>query len=390
MENIIKDMETWLINIRRDFHQYPELGYEEFRTSQKIKEYLLEMGITSHAIAQTGIYADIKGEDSSIKIALRADIDALPIQDNKQCSYHSTIDGKMHACGHDVHTTILLGVAKVLSNIKPPCDIRLMFQPAEETDGGAEPMINEGVLDGVHGVLGLHVDPSLPVGQIGIKYGVMNAASDMITIKLHGKSGHGAYPSQGVDTIVMAASVILNLQTIISRNIDGRESAVLSLGVIKGGTARNVIADRVEIEGTIRTLNPSIREYINERVEEVIHTIAESFGGRGEYIRKKGYTALINHDNVVDLIKENGTKFLGEGKVFVKQVPNMGVEDFAYFLEVVPGAFYYLGVGNEQKGITAAIHNENFDIDESALKIGVKMQLLNINSFYNYLKSVSI
>ncbi len=388
MNDSIKKIEPWLIEVRRDFHKHPELGYEEFRTSQKIKEYLQEMGLTPIAIAKTGVYADIKGKDSSIKIAIRADIDALPIQDNKDCPYKSTVAGKMHACGHDAHTTIVLGIASILSKNPPPCDIRLMFQPAEETIGGAEPMIKEGVLEGVHGVLGLHVDPHIEVGHIGIKYGVMNASSDMITIILRGKSGHGAYPVETVDAVVMAAAVIQNLQTIISRNVDAREAAVLSLGSIHGGTARNVIADEVIIEGTIRTLNPEVREYINERMVEVIDATTKAFGGTGEYIRNKGYTSLINHDFVVDLIKENGIQLLGEDKVTTKKFPNMGVEDFAYFIEKTPGAFFNLGVGNKARKITASVHNENFDIDEKALALGVEMQLINIDAFYQYFSNL--
>ena len=387
MKEKIKLIEKWLIDIRRDFHQHPELGFEEFRTSAKIKEYLTQMGLEVHHIAKTGIYADIKGEDSSLKIALRADIDALPIQDNKTCSYCSTIAGKMHACGHDAHTTILLGVAKILSQTPPPCDIRLMFQPAEETDGGALPMIEEGVLEGVNGVLGLHVDTEIPVGQIAIKHGAMNASSDMITIKLFGKSGHAAYPDKGVDTIVMAASLIQNLQTIISRNIDGRTSAVLSLGTIHGGVARNVIADSVVIEGTIRTLDPVVREYINKKVEKMILDTASLFGGRGEYIRQQGYTSLINHDSVVDIIKSVGAVILGAENVITKKLPNMGVEDFAYFLEEREGAFFYLGVGNKSKNISAPGHDKDFDIDEDALILGVELQLANINAFYQHLRS---
>ena len=387
MKEKIKLIEKWLIDIRRDFHQHPELGFEEFRTSAKIEEYLTQMGLEVYHIAKTGIYADIKGEDSSLKIALRADIDALPIQDNKTCSYRSTIAGKMHACGHDAHTTILLGVAKILSQTPPPCDIRLMFQPAEETDGGALPMIEEGVLEGVNGVLGLHVDTEIPVGQIAIKHGAMNASSDMITIKLFGKSGHAAYPDKGVDTIVMAASLIQNLQTIISRNIDGRTSAVLSLGTIHGGVARNVIADSVVIEGTIRTLDPVVREYINKKVEKMISDTASLFGGTGEYIRQQGYTSLINHDSVVDIIKSVGATILGTENVITKKLPNMGVEDFAYFLEEREGAFFYLGVGNKSKNISAPGHDKDFDIDENALILGVELQLANINAFYQHLRS---
>ncbi len=380
-------LNQWLVGVRRDFHQHPELGFEEVRTSSKIKEYLTEMGLSPKGIAKTGVVADIKGEDSSVMIALRADIDALPIQDKKECPYKSTIDGKMHACGHDAHTTILLGVAKVLSENIPPCDVRLIFQPAEETDGGAVPMIEQGVLEGVHGILGLHVDSELPCGQIAIKYGAMNASSDMITIELFGKKGHGAYPSSGIDAIVMASAVIQNLQTIISRNIDARESAVLSLGTINGGDARNVIADYVRIEGTIRTLNPEVREFVNQKAEQIVTDTAKMYGGKGNYIRNYGYTSLINHDNVVDIVKSSGDELLGVENVITKKQPNMGVEDFAYFVEKCEGAFFYLGTANKDKGIFVSGHTGDFDIDEDSLKIGVDIQLLNIRKFYDYLKT---
>ncbi|MGL4563495.1 MAG: M20 metallopeptidase family protein [Brevinema sp.] len=382
----LKQLHPWLVAIRRDFHQYPELGFEEHRTSQKIQEYLSDMGLIARSIAKTGVIADIPGIDSSITIALRADIDALPIQDQKKCDYASKIDGKMHACGHDAHTTILLGIAHILSKNIPPCNIRLLFQPAEETDGGAVPIINEGGLENVHGILGLHVDSELEKGQIAIKYGAMNASSDMITIEFFGRKGHGAYPSEGIDAVVMASSAILNLQTIISRNIDARESAVLSLGMIKGGNARNVIADYVVIEGTIRTLDPTIREYINKRVEEIIKSTAKMYGGSAKYTRNYGYTSLINHDQVVDIIAETGKEVLGANNVIIKSKANMGVEDFAYYLEKCQGAFFYLGTANTEKNIVVGGHQDHFDIDEDALILGVELQLSNINKFYHMLK----
>lgn len=383
----IQKLHAWMIDVRRDFHKHPELGFEEYRTSKKIKEYLGEMGISSNTIAKTGVIANIPGNDDSITIALRADIDGLPIQDKKSCDYASQIDGKMHACGHDVHTTILLGIAKIFSTTTPPCNIRLLFQPAEETDGGAVPIIEEGGLNNVDGILGLHVDSELDVGQIAIKYDAMNASSDMITIEFFGKKGHGAYPSEGIDAIVMAAAAIQNLQTIISRNLDARESAVLSLGTISGGSARNVISDYVIIEGTIRTLDPSIREYINNRVQEIINSTAKMYGGTAKYTRTLGYTSLINHNHVVDIIKESGEEILGTENVIIKSKPNMGVEDFAYYLEKCQGAFFYLGTGNKQKNIWVNGHNDYFDIDEDALILGVELQISNVIKFYSKLKT---
>lgn len=388
--NSLKPIKNWLIDVRRDFHRHPELSEKEFRTSKKIQQYLSEMSIPYQAgIAGTGVIGNISGTNSDINIALRADIDALPIQDAKTCSYRSTVEGVMHACGHDAHTAIVLGTAKAFSSglVEVPCGIRLIFQPAEETIGGAERMINQGALDGIDGIFGLHVDSSLETGTIGIKYGALNASSDMITIKISGKSGHGAYPAGTADAVVIAAQVVNALQTVISRNIDARETAVLSLGVISGGTARNVVADEVVIEGTIRTLCPKVRAAVNERVRDIVENLPKAFGGHGEYICQPGYTSLINHDFAVDIVKNNAIKLLGSSAVFEKKVPNMGVEDFAYYLEKVPGAFFHLGVGNQQKNITAPGHNKYFDIDENALILGVAMQILNIKSAAGYFRS---
>ncbi|SFB71610.1 amidohydrolase [Brevinema andersonii] len=388
--NSLKPIQNWLIDVRRDFHRHPELSEKEFRTSKKIQQYLSEMNIPYQTgIACTGIIGNISGISSNINIALRADIDALPIQDAKICSYRSTVEGVMHACGHDAHTTILLGTAKAFSSglVEAPCEIRLIFQPAEETIGGAERMIHQGVLDGINGIFGLHVDSSLETGKIGIKYGALNASSDMITIKISGKSGHGAYPADTVDAIVIAAQVINALQTVISRNTDARETAVLSLGVISGGTARNIVADEVVIEGTIRTLCPKVRATVNEKVRDIVETLPKAFGGHGEYTCQPGYTSLINHNFAVDIVKDNAIKLLGNNSVYEKKAPNMGVEDFAYYLEKVPGAFFHLGVGNPKKNITAPGHNKYFDIDEDALILGVAMHILNIKSATEYFRS---
>ncbi|WP_304156812.1 M20 family metallopeptidase [Fusobacterium ulcerans] len=380
-ENVEKEKE-WLINVRRDFHKHPELGQEEFRTMEKICEYLQEMGISyRNKVFKTGVIAEIKGEDQGYTIALRADIDALPIIDKKNTSYASINEGKCHACGHDAHTTI----AKYFSanKIVPPCNIRFLFQPAEETVGGAKPMIQEGALENVNCVFGLHVDEYLPTGHIGIKYGAMNASSDTLKINIYGKSCHGAYPSGGVDAILAASHVMVALQSIVSRNIDARESGVVTIGTIHGGTQGNIIADKVQLVGTLRTLNPEVRKTMLGKIEEIVINVPKAFGGSGEFVREEGYTALINHDKEVDIVKENAVELLGEDNIFEKKTANMGVEDFAYFIENIPGAFFTLGVANKEKGIDAPAHNGLFDIDEDALLVGVEMQLLNIYSAFN-------
>lgn len=377
----VEEIAEWLISVRRDFHSHPELGQQEFRTMNKICEYLDEMGISyKKEVFKTGIIAEIKGENSDYTIALRADIDALPIQDKKNCEYSSKNEGVCHACGHDAHTTIALGVVRYFAKNKiiPPCNLRFFFQPAEETVGGAKPMIKEGALENVNCVFGLHVDEYLETGKIGIKYGAMNASSDTLKIKIKGKSCHGAYPSNGVDAIMVASHVMVALQSIVSRNIDARENGVITLGTIHGGTQGNIIAEEVELVGTLRTLNPEVRKVMLKRIEEIVTQLPIAFGGKGEFIREEGYTALINHDEEVNIIKKNGEMLLGKENIFEKQLANMGVEDFAYFIENTPGAFFTLGIKNEAKGIDSPAHNGAFDIDEEALKIGVILQIMNI------------
>lgn len=377
----VEEIAEWLISVRRDFHSHPELGQQEFRTMNKICEYLDEMGISyKKEVFKTGIIAEIKGENSDYTIALRADIDALPIQDKKNCEYSSKNEGVCHACGHDAHTTIALGVVRYFAKNKiiPPCNLRFFFQPAEETVGGAKPMIKEGALENVNCVFGLHVDEYLETGKIGIKYGAMNASSDTLKIKIKGKSCHGAYPSNGVDAIMVASHVMVALQSIVSRNIDARENGVITLGTIHGGTQGNIIAEEVELVGTLRTLNPEVRKVMLKRIEEIVTQLPIAFGGKGEFIREEGYAALINHDEEVNIIKKNGEMLLGKENIFEKQLANMGVEDFAYFIENTPGAFFTLGIKNEAKGIDSPAHNGAFDIDEEALKIGVILQIMNI------------
>ena len=376
----------WLKEVRRDFHQHPELGMEEYRTRDRIAAYLEEMGIeVQTGIANTGVVGLIRGGSPGKTIALRADMDALPMQDEKQVSYRSRVDGKMHACGHDAHMTFLLGAAKLLSEMKELLkgNVKLLFQPAEETVGGAKPMIEQGALQNpmVDGILGLHVSVEDDTGKIGIRYGQMNASSDGIKIVLHGESTHGAYPHSGVDTIAMAGQIITALQTIVSRNVDPRDSAAVTIGTIHGGTQKNIIANRIEMMGTVRTLDPKTRNIVINRIERVVTQVAAAMGGQGEVLREEGYTALINDDYMVDLVKATGRELLGEDNAVEVKHASLGVEDFAYFATAVPGAFFKLGCRNEEKGIIYDGHTTLFDIDEEALKIGVAMQVSNVLKF---------
>jgi amidohydrolase len=345
----------WMIEIRRDLHRHPELGLEEHRTASRVQERLDELGIEHvDGLAGTGVLGLIKGSAEGPVVALRADLDALPLQDAKDVPYRSQEPGKMHACGHDVHTAILLGAARILAE-RPgelPGTVKLIFQPAEETVGGAKLLIDEGVLEDppVGAIFGLHVDPGLEVGTFGLRYGQRNASSDNLRLLIHGRSGHGAYPAGGVDAIVVAAQVVTALQSVVSRNVDARHSAVVSFGTIRGGTQGNILAHEVELVGTARSLDQTTRELVLRRVRETAEGIAESMGGRAEVEIEPSY---------------------------------MGVEDFAYYVNRIPGAFFSLGVRNEEKGLVHPVHNVNFDVDENSLAFGAAAQVLNALSVLN-------
>ncbi len=379
-----------LINIRRDFHMNPELSQQEFRTRKKIQEYLNEWGIENYICAETGVVGLIKGKNKGKTIGVRADIDALPIHEKNAYSYCSVNEGVMHACGHDAHTTILLGIAKIMKEMADTEEsfngnVKLFFQPAEETIGGAKRMVKEGCMlnPTVDYVLGLHVMPYIDAGMVELKYGKLNASTDTINITLKGKSAHGAYPDKGVDAIAMAGNIITSLQTIVSRNISPLNSVVISLGRISGGVKDNVIADEVIITGTLRSLDEDTRNYVKKRISEIVKYTAAGFGGEGLVDFYDGYQALINNDEVVDVVKENAEKLLGKENVVFKEFPSLGAEDFSYFSDEASGAFFHLGCGNKEKGITSLIHTETFDIDEECLKVGVILQVENIMTLLN-------
>ena len=375
--NRIKDE---LITIRRDLHEHPELGFEEKRTSEKIKEFLTKEGIPYVEVAKTGVCGIIKGEkkDNNRVIGLRADMDALPIQDKKVCSYSSKVPGKMHACGHDAHTTILLGVARILNKNKRlfgGC-VKLFFEPAEETVGGAPFMIKEGVLENprVDAIVGLHVTEDLDYGKIRIKSGVVNAASNPYKIKIKGRGGHGAAPHTTIDPIVIASNVVMALQTIVSREIAPVNPSVITVGSINGGTAQNVIPEEVEITGIIRTLTKEDREYVVRRFKELVTGICRGMRGECDIYIEEGYPCLYNNATMVERVKYVGKELLGVENVVEQKHPSMGVESFAFFAMERASAFYYLGTGNRTKGTDKAAHSNLFDIDEDAIPLGVAMQ----------------
>ena len=375
------DIKDELIEIRRTLHQYPELGFEETNTSKFIKDFLAKEGIEFKEFAGTGVCGIIKGTkegENNRVIGLRADIDGLPMQDKKSCSYASKVSGKMHACGHDGHTTILLGVAKLLNKNKDKFNVivKLIFEPAEETTGGARVMIEEGVLTNptVDVMCGLHVEETLDVGMIMVRRGTVNAASNPFNITIKGSGGHGAYPDTAVDPIVMASHVVTSLQGIVSREIKPVNPAVVTIGSIHGGTAQNIIPNEVKLGGIIRTMTNEDREFAKVRLKEIVNGVCTTFRGSAEIEIEESYPCLYNDDNMVKILEDSAKNIIGAENVKLQKNPKLGVESFAYFANEVPSVFYFLGIRNEEKGIIHPAHNSLFDIDEDALPIGVAIQ----------------
>ncbi|EKV57474.1 M20 metallopeptidase family protein [Brachyspira hampsonii] len=389
IKNKIKSIKKELISIRRDIHSNPELSNEEFRTMELISEYLTFHNIKhTSKVAGTGIIADIDGIDKKFTVAFRADIDALPIEDLKYCDYVSKNKGVCHACGHDVHTAINMGIANIFSNsadnkekIIPPCNVRLIFQPAEETTGGAFRMIKDNALENVNVIYGLHVSSNADIGYIQINDNIVNASCLDFIIKVYGRSSHGANPSGGVDAIVIASKIINDLQTVISRNIAAEDSAVITVGTINGGTATNIICDYVEMTGTIRALKESIMEKVKLRIKKMIKFVANSFDGDAEFIETVYFASLVNWKDASNIVRENASSLLGENKV-LELSPSLGSEDFSFFVQNKPGAFFYLGARNEKKGIVYKAHNGLFDVDENCIEIGLMLQIMNLYKSY--------
>lgn len=362
---------------RRHLHKNPELSFKEFQTQQFVWERLDEIGITNKVkIAETGIVAMIEGKNPSAKIiALRADMDALPIQETNKTDYVSQNAGVMHACGHDVHTSSLLGVASVLQQFKNEFSgtVKLLFQPGEEKlPGGASMMIKEGVLKNpsVSGILGQHVMPLIETGKVGFRSGVYMASTDEIYVTIKGKGGHGAIPHHNIDPVLIAAHIIVALQQIVSRNANPIMPSVLSFGKVVANGATNVIPDSVYLEGTFRTLDERWRNDAHAKMIKMAEAIAEGMGGKCEFKIVRGYPALVNNPELTASARKNAVDYLGEENVLDLDIW-MAAEDFAFYSQETNACFYRLGTRNEAKGITSSVHTSTFDIDENALKTGV-------------------
>lgn len=377
-----EELHSELVSIRRDFHRHPELSAREYRTAEQIEKYLDDLNIEHSRIADTAVVGLIKGKKGSGKvIALRADIDALPITEAEDREYRSLNEGVMHACGHDMHGTILLGTARILKEMEEDFGgvVKLFFQPAEEAVGGAKRMIASGCLQNppVDHVIGLHVQPDIETGKVQLKYGTLTAITDKILMTVNGKSGHAAAPQEAIDPIAIAAQIITTFQMVVSRTVGPLDSAVLTIGKIVGGTQANIIPGKVEMEGTLRSFSMETRSKAEKLMNDISTSIAESFGGSVDFELRAGYIGVVNDDAVTDITRAVAVSQLGEDNVLFKKDPGLGGEDFAYFADAVPSSFYHLGCGNKEKGITASPHNKYFDADEDCLPIGVALQVEN-------------
>jgi amidohydrolase len=377
-----------LIADRRYLHENPELGFQEHNTAKFVAERLQALGVEDirTGINKTGVTAlvrgtaDVPGKDRVVLV--RADMDALPILEENDVEYRSQVDGKMHACGHDAHTAILLGLARVLTSRRDQFagTVKLLFQPSEERGpGGARMMIEEGVLEDPHvdACFALHMAQDAPLGTIVVKDGALLAASDRFEILIQGKGGHAAHPDKTVDPVVVGAQVITALQTIVSRNVDPIEPAVITVGSLHAGHAANVIPDTAEIHGTVRTLNPDVQALIVKRIEEVATGVCAALGASASFSYTYGVPATINDPIAVAIIREAAAEVVGEDKLITPS-PSMGGEDFSFFTAARPGAMFMVGSNNPDKGLTWGHHHPRFDIDEDSLAVGLETMTLTV------------
>lgn len=365
-----------VIEARRHLHANPELSYQEHNTAKYISQKLQGFGIpVKEGVATTGLIAEIKGNNPEARsIALRADMDALPIQETNDVPYKSKVAGVMHACGHDVHTASLLGTARILNEVKDQFDgtIRMLFQPGEEkTPGGASYMIRDGALKDPEpaGIIGQHVFPLLPVGKVGFREGMYMASCDEIYLRVIGRGGHAAAPELAIDPILIASHIIIALQQVISRNASPKQPTVLSFGNIIGKGATNIIPNEVNIAGTFRAMNEEWRASALNKIRIMAESIAEGMGGKCEVEISKGYPYLENNPELTRRIRDAARAYVGEENVVDLDI-TLGAEDFSYYSQLIPASFYRLGTGNPSKGITSYVHTPSFNIDEDALKIG--------------------
>ena len=368
-----------LVALRQDLHAHPELGFQELRTSGIVAGALEALGVEVHrGIGRTGVVGVIRGQrhDSGLSVGLRADMDALPIKEEGNAAYCSTVSGLMHACGHDGHTTVLLGAAKYLMQHRHFNGTAvLIFQPAEEGLGGAQAMVEDGLFERFpcDSIYALHNWPALPAGTIGINPGPMMAASDRWEVTIEGRGGHGAHPYQTIDPIIVAAQIITALQTIVSRNVHPLESAVISVGHIQAGSAKapSVIPGRALLVGTVRTFSDAVQQVVESRMRALIASVAQAFGATAELKYHRSYPATINSAKQANFVADVATELFGAERVVRDLIPSMGSEDFSYMLKKRPGAYFRLGQGGAEQG--RLLHNANFDFNDAVIPVGSAM-----------------
>jgi amidohydrolase len=373
--SLVQQIQGELVQWRRHLHMHPELSFEEEQTSQFVYDTLLSFGgLELSRPTKTSVVARLIGSQPGRVLAVRADMDALPITEENTFDFVSKNPGVMHACGHDGHTAMLLGTAKILVGLKEKIkgEVRFLFQHAEELfPGGAEEMVRAGVMDGVDLVIGAHLWAPLEVGKIAVASGALMAAPDTFQITVHGKGGHAAQPHMTVDSIAIGAQVVTNLQHVVSRNTDPMDPLVLSVTKFIGGTADNVIPGSVELIGTVRSFNPELRAAVPGLMERIVKGITEAHGATYTFAYQNGYRPVVNDETVTAMLQETLLEVFGD-EVVEKAVPTMGGEDFSAFQQKAPGTFFFIGAGNVQENIVYPHHHPRFTVDEAALPMGVQ------------------
>ncbi len=380
LKSDIDELIPGLVAMRRDLHQHPELAFEEVRTSGIVAQRLRTLGLeVQTGIAKTGVVGLLRGGASrpgTKTIAIRADMDALPIHELSEIDYRSTADGKMHACGHDGHTSILLAVADILSkrHAELSGNVKFVFQPAEESIGGAAPMVKEGAMQDVDGIIGLHLISDYPLGRVGVRAGPIFASADRFMLTVKGKGGHAAMPEASIDPIVIAAYIVTALQTLISRETSPFSPAVITIGKIQAGTAFNIIPETAEMQGTLRAFSAKHRDKLMRRIGKLATGVATSMGGSCYLEITSGCPPCMNDPGMTEVVREAALGVVGEKEVDGSEaVMSTGSDDMACFLEAVPGCYFIVGVKNEEKGASYPHHHPRFNIDEDALPIGVEV-----------------
>ena len=382
----IQALQPDLVAWRRQLHQRPELGFQEQLTAEFVSQQLTHWGITHRTgVAQTGIVATIPGDRPGPVLAIRADMDALPIQEENEVPYRSCHDGIMHACGHDGHTAIALGTAAYLAQNTHTFagTVKLIFQPAEEGPGGAQPMIAAGALQdpAVDAIIGLHLWNNLPLGTVGVRQGALMAAVGLFECHIQGQGGHGAMPHQTIDSVVVSAQIVNALQTIVGRNVSPLDAAVVTVGQLHAGTAMNVIADSAHMSGTVRYFNPDLKAVIPDRIEQIIAGVCQSHGASYTLDYTHFYPPVINDGAIAELVQSVAATVVETPIGIVPECQTMGGEDMSYFLQEVPGCYFFLGSANADRGLSYPHHHPRFDFDETALGIGVEMFIRCVETF---------